>query len=237
MSGIPARTGDGPAGSFPGDANVHSVERLLSVAGGSALVAWGLYRRGLSGFAQAAVGAALLKRGFTGRCEVFTALGISTAEADDVAAAASRTLEIQEALTVDRAAGELYAAWREPTRVAGFMSHLQLVEHIDDRHVRWRYTGPLGLSLEWEVELVADVPGQLVAWRSVAGAAVRHSGEVRFRPAPSGRGTEVAITLHYAPRSGARGAGIGRLFGAGAELRIREDLRRFKRQAEAGEIR
>ena len=59
-------------------ANVGPAERWVSIAGGAILLYSGLRRRSLVGLVGALAGGALLVRGLTGRCGVYSALGIST---------------------------------------------------------------------------------------------------------------------------------------------------------------
>lgn len=59
--------------------NVSDAERKVSVAAGSILAALGIYRRSIPGAVIAAVGAAMIHRGVTGRCYAYDALGLDTA--------------------------------------------------------------------------------------------------------------------------------------------------------------
>ncbi|MEU1710527.1 hypothetical protein ABZ478_35250 [Streptomyces sp. NPDC005706] len=68
-----------------------------------------------------------------------------------------------------------------------------------------RASAPFGKAVEWDAETTQDVPGRLTAWRSVDGADINNSGEVRFVPAPGGRGTEIRVTLRYDLPGGAVG--------------------------------
>ena len=65
---------------------------------------------------------------------------------------------------------------------------------------------------------------------------VRHGGQVEFRPATGGRGTVAEIHLSYEAPAGSAGAALAKLFGEEPEIQVREDLRRFKRLIETGEI-
>jgi Inner membrane protein YgaP-like, transmembrane domain len=70
--------------------NVGSNERMLSALGGGALAAYGLTRGTGLGLGLALVGAALLYRGMTGHCDVYQALGRSTATHDNTREVAYR---------------------------------------------------------------------------------------------------------------------------------------------------
>ena len=110
------------------------------------------------------------------------------------------------------------------------MPHLQSVAELGDKRSRWIARGPVGVTVEWDAELVADEPGRLIAWRSIEGGDVDNAGSVRFAPAPGDRGTEVKVRLSYAPPAGRLGDVVATIFGRGADRQIREDLRRFKQR-------
>ena len=63
--------------------NVGSVERVASVVGGAALVAFGLMRRSRSGLGLAATGGMMLYRGLGGHCLLYRALGITRTGSGD----------------------------------------------------------------------------------------------------------------------------------------------------------
>src|SRR5687768_6960964 len=62
--------------------NISEKERLASLLGGGLLALLGLTRRSWGGLILALLGGALLYRGFTQRCPIYSKLGISTAEED-----------------------------------------------------------------------------------------------------------------------------------------------------------
>ena len=63
--------------------NVGQMERQASMIGGGLLAGYGLTRGSLCGLALAAIGGALLYRGFSGHCHVYEMLGHSSAETGD----------------------------------------------------------------------------------------------------------------------------------------------------------
>jgi uncharacterized membrane protein len=93
-----------------------------------------------------------------------------------------------------------------------------------------------GGTVEWEAEITADRPGELIAWRSLPGARVPNAGRVRFEPAPGGRGAVVRVELDYNPPGGVLGAAVARLFGEEPNQQVAGDLRRFKQVIETGEV-
>lgn len=145
-------------------------------------------------------------------------------------------LHVQRSLAVNRPPEDCYRFWRAFENLPRFMEHLVSVSITGPQRSHWMAKGPAGTTVEWDAEITRDESNQLIAWRSLEGADVDHSGIVRFEPAPGGRGTIVRVELRYSPPAGPLGAWVARLFGEEPEQQIREDLRRFKQVLETGEI-
>lgn len=139
-------------------------------------------------------------------------------------------------ITVNNSPDEVYRFWRDFENLPRFMSHLESVRITGERRSHWVAKAPAGTSVEWDAEITKDVPGQMIAWRSVEGADVENSGVVRFDSAPGGRGTEVRVELIYNPPGGLLGAGVAKLFGEEPGTQIKGDLYRFKQVMETGEV-
>jgi uncharacterized membrane protein len=92
------------------------------------------------------------------------------------------------------------------------------------------------MTVDWEAEIYNEVPGKLIAWRSLEGSTVVSAGSVNFDPASPEPGTRVTVHLQYSPPGGRLGARVAKLFGRDAGTEIRQDLRRFKRLLEASEV-
>lgn len=224
-------------GSATTRVNVGDLERLASLVGGG-LLAWTGWRRGgLIGAGLAAAGGGLIFRGLSGHCSGYAALGASTAPHHNPVASvpAGHGVKVVEAIAINRPAEQLYELWRDLEGLPRFMSHLISVK-ADGIRSRWTAHGPARTAVEWDAEIINQEPGRLIAWRSLTGSQVRTAGSVHFRPLPADHGTEVHIILKYDPPAGALGSWLAWLFGADPEGQIREDLRRFKQLAEAGEI-
>lgn len=149
---------------------------------------------------------------------------------------AEHAVRARSSVTVDQPREVLYRFWRDFTNLPRFMRQLQAVQSTGDRRSRWTARGPAGMRVEWESEVTDDWPGELIAWRSLPGARLRHSGVVLFRRAPAGRGTIVTVEMQYTPLGGLLGARIAKVMGQAPEQQLRDDLRRFKQLMEAGEI-
>src|SRR5690606_29841697 len=115
------------------------------------------------------------------------------------------------------------------------MHHLERVEILDNQRSHWVAKAPAGMTVEWDAEIVADRPNQLITWRSSEGTGIENAGAVHFNALPGGQGTEVRVELRYGAPAGAVGAALAKLFGEEPGQQIREDLQRFKEMMEAGE--
>lgn len=234
------------------DTHVHNVanpERVGSVALGAALIAYGLRQRDTKGLLAALLGGAFVQRGATGHCAVYEALGVSTGDSEavldrhrsDVTGAAAtvnarKAVKVERAVTIARPRKELYAFWRDFTNLPQFMEHLESVRVDSPARSHWKAKAPAGGSVEWDAEIVNDVPDEIIAWKSVGDADVANAGAVNFSDAPGDRGTIVKVTLDYEPPGGKLGALVARLFGEDPDRQVREDLRKFKQLMETGAI-
>jgi uncharacterized membrane protein len=148
----------------------------------------------------------------------------------------SGALAVEKCITINKSPDECYRFWRNFDRFPEFMQHLDAVEKITDTRSHWKAKAPIGPSVEWDAEISADQPGELLTWHSVQGADVDNGGTVRFEPAPGGRGTIVRVEMQYRPPGGKAGALVARLFGENPSQQMDGDLRRFKQLIETGEI-
>jgi len=143
---------------------------------------------------------------------------------------------VQKSITINRSPEELYSFWHNFEQLPRFMQYLTSVRVIDEKRSYWVADGPAGAEVEWDAEIIVDKPNELIAWRSLEGADVFHSGSVRFQPAPAGRGTIVRVEMNYRPPAGKVGIAVAKVFGKAPEQEIEKDLRRFKQIMETGEI-
>ena len=137
---------------------------------------------------------------------------------------------------VNLAPEEVYNFWRNFQNLPRFMRHLESVEDLGDGRSHWKAKGPAGMEVEWDATIIADVPGEVITWRSLENSDVDNAGAVRFERAPGGRGTIVKVNIEYNPIGGVIGATVAKLFGEEPEQQLDDDLRRFKQVMEVGEV-
>lgn len=242
FSGTQTEQGIGTSESrLPSDApevNVGMSERLALGTLGGLLAASAISKPTLPRLILGAIGGGLIYRSLSGHCPVYEKLGMDTSRSG---AAQPHDyyrngIHASMAYTIMRPAQELFDFWRNFENLPRFMYHLEAVRKLDDRRSHWVAKGPAGYSVEWDAEIINEEPGRLIAWRSLENADVDNSGSVRFVSAPGNRGTEVRVEIEYIPPAGQLGKMVARLFGKEPRQQIQEDLRRFKRLMETGEI-
>lgn len=222
--------------------NVADVERWASALGGVALTAYGLKqirRRWPAAAVLAATGGALVARGATGHCPVYAATGVNTRVGPRdtrLLVGGRRSVDADDAVTVMAPAEALFGFWRRFEMLPRFMDHLVSVSQLDRRRSYWIAKAAAGGTVEWEAELVDEVDGEQLAWRSVDGAEVSTAGSVTFRPVADGAHTEVRVKLRYDAPAGRVNRTIGWLFCRNPAPSISDDLERFKRLMETGEM-
>jgi uncharacterized membrane protein len=226
--------------------NVGRMERWLSLVAGGALAAYGLKRRELPGGAAAIAGAALLYRGATGHCDVYQALGINSAGGNGTGTIAgtgsdtrdqlggSRGIHVEQAVTVNKPLSDVYRFWRNFENLPTFMQHLESVAEREEGISHWVARGPAGMKVEWDARIINEIENKVIGWQSLDGSMISTAGSVNFRE--TGHGTEVRVHLQYNPPGGKLGAAVAWMFGEEPTIQVTEDLRRFKRLLETGEI-
>jgi uncharacterized membrane protein len=216
--------------------NISEAERWLSIAAGVGLATYGLTRRrGATAFMLAAFGGLLVRRGASGHCHTYDLFGINTAgTGQDTrrALGGNAGVIVDERVTINQPVEMLYRFWRNLENLPRVMRHLESVERVTDTLSRWRAQGPANTVIEWNAEIINEIPNKLIAWQSIEGSDVVSAGSVHFDDLGAGRGTRVRVRLQYNPPGGKVGAAIVKLVGRDAATDIREDLKQFKESVE-----
>ena len=213
--------------------NISATARLASTAAGAALALVG-YQRSNKGLGLAGLG--MIARGASGWCPVTASLnpGAQYDEPTRRYLGGSRGVIVEDAITIYRPVSEVYSYWRNLENLPRFMDHLEEVSVTDRFRSHWVARGPLGVHVEWDAEIINDIPPTLLSWKSVGQADVVSAGSVRFRPAGE-HATQVHVKLQYDPPAGKFGATVAWLVGDDPQHQIAEDLRHFKQLLESGE--
>ena len=213
--------------------NLAPWERALSVAIGTTLIGGAIRRRHLLS-REAIGGVSLVARGVAGYCPVSHALGAPRRDDTRVALSGARGTSLKEHITIARPVREVFNFWRDLSHHPRFVRGLESVERTGDRTSRWTLRGPGGVRLQWEAEVINEVPPDLIAWRSLAGADVVSAGSVHFTPT-GGSGTLVTVTMQYSRTAGHPGVAFSWMAGRSPASELRADLRRLKELLETGD--
>jgi uncharacterized membrane protein len=146
----------------------------------AALAALALRRLGMVGLAASAASALLVARSLRLARQSGT-----------------RPLAMSHSITVDQPRKTLYRFWRNPANLPGIIDGLQRIEVIDSRRTRWVMDAPLGETVEWEAEIVEDMPYERFAWAASDGSG--NGGWVEFHETGTRRGTEVRALIVAEP--------------------------------------
>ena len=215
--------------------NISATGRVTSMLAGAALAAVG-YRRSNRGLGLAGLG--LFARGASGWCPVTAAVDRDAAHDIELTKkhlGGPRGVIVEDAITIYRPVSEVYSYWRKLENLPRFMEHLEEVRVIDRLRSHWSAKGPLGVTVEWDAEIINDIPPTLLSWKSIGESDVISAGSARFKPVGE-QATEVRVKLQYDPPAGKLGATVAWLLGEDPQHQIAEDLRRFKQILETGEI-
>jgi uncharacterized membrane protein len=144
-------------------------------------------------------------------------------------------VRVEKTVTIDKQPDELYRFWRNFENLPRFMTHVESVRVDDDTRSHWVVKAPAGQTVEWDAEIINDIPNELIAWKT-RHADIANAGSVRFRLAPGGTSTEVTVNLEYDPPAGKVGQMVARAFGEDPNRQVEDDLRQFQQLMAAGDV-
>ncbi|MCW3464265.1 SRPBCC family protein [Chitinophaga nivalis] len=212
--------------------NVTTEGRLVSIFTGSWLVGAAISqvdKRPLGSLLKILTAGYLLYRGVSGNCLLNGFMGKRNTDRHTTA------INIRTTLTIDNPKEEVYYFWRQLNNLPLFMKHLISVEEKDPFHSHWVVKGPGGIgTLDWDAEIVKEIPGEMIGWRSLPGSSIATAGRVAFSHAMNG-GTTIDVMITYRPPAGYVGTGLAWLLNPAFENMIIKDIRGFKHYMETGE--
>lgn len=215
-----------PNSGGSGTINVGQTERMVSVGLGAFLLSSGLNnltRHPIKGLLRTFIGGALLYRGVSGNCPVYSSLGKTKGVSH------TQAINIRTGLIVNKPKDEVYAFWRKLENLPLFMKHLASVTEIDSKHSHWEADIPGGIGrIKWNAEIVKEEEGYLIGWQSIPNSTINNAGKVTFREALGGQGTELEVVISYHPPAGELGAGLAKSLNPVLEKMIRQDIMNFK---------
>jgi uncharacterized membrane protein len=213
-------------------------ERMFALLGGTTLMTFALLRRGGLGVPAFLAGLVLLIRALKNPVEEFIEQRThneNVRTSRNVSVPHETGIHVVRSVTINRPVEELYSFWRDPNNLERILKYVDSVQMIGDNRATWTLKLPGGGTTQFNAELYTDTPNEVISWRSLEGADVKNAWSVRFRPAPSGRGTEIHLTVEFTPPGGALGRAVTNLFGEVPGQYFAQYLREFKQLMETGE--
>jgi len=204
--------------------------QLLYGLAGGALLIFGISRRSWFRELLALVGADLLSYGATGH-HLYEALGITSGHArrgEGTRIPHQLGVQVQRSIHVNAPPRKAYDFVRDLENLPRFMQHVKNVSKTDDKHSHWVVKAPAGTQVEWDAEIINDLPGELIAWRSINNPDIDSAGSVRFERMTGEDGTVIRVSMQYLPPAGILGATVAKLFGEEPEQQLKDDLGRLK---------
>ena len=147
---------------------------------------------------------------------------------------AGREIHVRHGVTIDAPLDRVWDFFSRFENFPRFMSHVREVRELGTERTHWVVEGPGGTPVEWDAITTIMRPQEIIAWRTVEGALVEHSGTLRFTRAGE-QATHVEVAIAYRPLGGMLGHGIAALFGTDPESALDDDLHRVKAQLEGRE--
>jgi uncharacterized membrane protein len=135
--------------------------------------------------------------------------------------------QVRIATTVHAPIERVFDAWSRFEDFPRFMPMVAEVRPAGEDRWHWIIAGPAGATIEYDSVVTRRERPRLLAWTSVEGTLVEHSGTARFRPTADG-GTRIEITMSWRPAGGAIGETVAFMSGMNPEHALREGVAAFK---------
>src|SRR5258708_36720404 len=204
--------------------------RLLYGLAGGALLILGMSRRAWLREPLALLGADHLSYGATGH-HLYEALGVTSGHAgqrEGTRIPHQLGVQVQRSIHVNAPPRKAYDFVRDLENLPRFMQHVKNVSKTDDKRSHWVVKAPAGTQVEWDAEIINDLPGELIAWRSINNPDIDSAGSVLFERTTDPGGTVIRVSMQYLPPVGILGATVAKLFGEEPEQQLKDDFGRLK---------
>ncbi|MFD4413138.1 SRPBCC family protein [Streptomyces sp. NPDC058476] len=101
-----------------------------------------------------------------------------------------------ETVDIEAPVAVTWALWSDVSRWPSFLSHVRLVEPLDERRFAWQLSLP-GADKNFVAELTEVTPEDRIAWHTTQG--VHHAGVVTFHRL-SDTSSRVTLQIEYDPK-------------------------------------
>jgi len=189
--------------------------RAAATLGGGTLGMIALLRRRPSSLALAAMGLSLIARGVS-NAPLMRSMRRESAQ----------SVDLHESIHIAAPPEVVFDAWSNYENFPRFMSNVKEVTNLGDQRSHWVVNGPGATQLEWDAVLTDSERGKMLAWKTVPGSMVAHSGTVHF--APEDNGTRVNVQMSYLPHMATTEHATTSVFNGDPTRQMADDLMRMK---------
>ena len=204
------------------DSNETGYPRWRWLLAGTAIAGLGIKRSGVSGAILCGVAGALVSQSFSpGRNSRLSSF--------------ARGTRLRTSIFVNAPPESCYTRWRNLEDLPQFLDYLDRVDVLSENRSVWVTRSVAGQNLRWEAEIIRDVPGEIIGWRSMPGSELNTSGSVRFTETSGG--TLVTITMKYGTESALLEKALLALLDNDPEQQMEAMLWRFKVAVERSTVR
>lgn len=204
----------------PSKENLGTPARVGLASGGAVLTYFGVRRIKENGWPLAAIGGALSLFALIGKNPLYLF------NKKD-----KRRLQVKASTFINKNKEEVYEFWRHLENLPSFMDHIKEIHQVSDSRSHW-VANLQHINLEWDAEITEDVPGSVIAWRSMPDSEVQTQGRVEFRS--RNKGTDLTVNLQYADETGQIAKEFASLYKPVFKNEVKAELKRCKIKLETG---
>lgn len=204
-------------------------QRVAATAAGGTLLALGLRRRTIPGYAAAAAGGWMMYRGIRG--QEGREIDLESLQSLEARAEA---IEVDRTLTIQASPEEVRTFLEDPANLDHVLGEAGSVEAPSPDLQRWTLETPIGYALTWEMQRQESEDENELAWTSTDGGDLEMS--MQMRPAPGDRGTELTLQMGFRAPGGGLGAAVLERLEIVPYTLAGRWLRRIKSLLETGEL-
>lgn len=149
-------------------------------------------------------------------------------------------IKTQRAITIeDHTPEDVFDFWRNFHNLSYFMKGITSIEVLSPIKSRWTAKSKSGLELQWEAAITEEVPGRLIAWKSLPGSSVKIEGTVHFSAENHSEDEPravVRLSMNYELPGGQLTEFATSLMAEDPDTLVQVNLRRLKAYLETGEV-
>lgn len=131
---------------------------------------------------------------------------------------------------------DIYTFLKDFNHLKRFMKGVEEIRPLSNQQFHWKIRLKTGLFVEWDVEIIEDVPNSMIRWHSLPQSNIDTKGVIWLTKAPNSTGTVVSISMDCDLPGGSVTGFAAIITGDDPNNLIQTNLHRLKAYLETGEI-